>query len=281
MSTRIFFPFILVILFAGCGGDRSGGRIVFQSNRDGNFELYVMNAKGENQRRITNSPANDVTPSWSPDGKRILFASDRDGNWEIYTVFSDGSHPTRLTTPPGANTAPSWAAGGEKILFVSTRDAVNGDLYLMDADGQDVQRVSADPSVKDTPVMTPGGNIVLFTMNEKGRLAIAAYSVPEKSVRVLTSANCNSMNPSIEADGQVVFSSDQAGNLDLYTMTVSGENIVRLTTNEDAERTPAWAHGGQSIIYARRGGLHMLALDNRTDIALSTKGDIYPHWTPH
>jgi len=281
MFMRILFHVILVVLFAGCGRDRSGGRIVFQSNRDGNFELYVMDTKGENQRRITNSPSNDVTPSWSPNGKRILFASDRDGNWEIYTVFPDGSHATRLTTPPGANTAPSWAAGGEKILFVSTRDVVNGELYLMDADGENVQRVSTDPSVKDTPVLTADGNTILFTMNEKGRLAVAAYSVPGKSVRVLTSDKCNSMNPSIETDGQVVFSSDQAGNLDLYTMTVNGENIVQLTTNEDAERTPVWAHGGQSIIYARRGGLHMLTLDSRTDNTLSTKGDIYPHWTPH
>lgn len=252
---------------------------MFQSNRDGNFEIYVMDANGGNQRRITNSPSNDITPSWSPDGSLILFATDRDGNWEIYTVHPDGSQPTRLTTPVGANTAPSWTADGGKILFVSTRDAVNGELYLMGPDGSNVERVTNDPSVKDTPVMTADGKSILFTMNDKGRLAIAVYNTAERSLRVLTPDNCNAMNPSIGPDGQVVFSSDRDGNLDLYSMTTNGENITRLTTSQDAARTPVWAHGGESIVYAKNGGLYLLTVENHSEVPLSTQGDIYPHWT--
>jgi TolB protein len=151
----------------------------------------------------------------------------------------------------------------------------------MDPDGGNVERVTSDPSVKDTPVMTSDGEQILFTMNEKGQLAIAVYDVTERTVRALTPANCNSMNPSIGPDGRVVFSSDRDGNLDLYSMTLDGENITRLTTFDDAARTPAWAHGEESIVYAKRGSLYLLTPESGTDVPLSTKGDICPHWTRH
>jgi hypothetical protein len=93
-----------------------GSKIVFSSNRDGNFEIYLMNADGSNQVRLTNNPALDSEPSFSPDGSKIAFESTRDGNFEIYVMNSDGSCPTRLTfTEPFGESSPSWggqATGG-------------------------------------------------------------------------------------------------------------------------------------------------------------------------
>jgi Tol biopolymer transport system component len=68
-----------------------GEKITFQSNRDGNFEIYVMNAAdGGNPTRLTNNNAIDGSPSWSPDGEKITFGSQRDGNPEIYVMNADG-----------------------------------------------------------------------------------------------------------------------------------------------------------------------------------------------
>jgi Tol biopolymer transport system component len=87
-----------------------GAKIAFSSNRDGNPEIYVMNADGSGQTRLTNSPAADFEPAWSPDGTKIAFTTTRDGNYEIYTMNRDGSSPTRLTTDPATDRQPSWQA---------------------------------------------------------------------------------------------------------------------------------------------------------------------------
>ena len=76
------------------------GRIAFMSNRDGDFEIYAMNADGSGQVALTANTATESSPEWSPDGSKIVFHSLRDGNAEIYVMNADGSGVTRLTNNP-------------------------------------------------------------------------------------------------------------------------------------------------------------------------------------
>src|SRR5689334_9241498 len=95
----------------------ANGRIAFESERDGNPEIYSMEPDATDQARLTNNPAADTDPSWSPDGTRIVFTSNRDGNDEIYTMNADGSGQTRLTTSPGSDSNPAWSPDGRNIVF--------------------------------------------------------------------------------------------------------------------------------------------------------------------
>jgi hypothetical protein len=108
-----------------------GKKIAFDSLRDGNYEIYVMNVDGSGIKRLTNSPAHDGVPSWSPDGKKIAFSSDRDGNDEIYVMNADGSDQKRLTNNPAVDGCPSWSPDGKKLAFVLLRDD-NPEIYIMD-----------------------------------------------------------------------------------------------------------------------------------------------------
>ena len=74
-----------------------GADIAFTSTRDGNSEVYVMNADGSAPINLTKHPESDFFPTWSPDGKKLAFVSERDGNREIYVMNADGSNQTRLT----------------------------------------------------------------------------------------------------------------------------------------------------------------------------------------
>jgi Tol biopolymer transport system component len=73
-----------------------GRKIAFVSDRDGNSEIYVMNANGSGQRSLTRNPAYDADPAWSPDGRKIAFVSNRDGNYGVYVMNADGSGQRRL-----------------------------------------------------------------------------------------------------------------------------------------------------------------------------------------
>ena len=97
-------------------------KIVFASYRDGNHEIYVMNADGSNQTRLTNDPSFDMAPSWSPDGKKIAFYSlrndvppEKDERWwyemnaEIYVMNADGSEQKNITNNPAYDGYPFWS----------------------------------------------------------------------------------------------------------------------------------------------------------------------------
>ncbi|MGH9264987.1 MAG: TolB family protein, partial [Acidimicrobiales bacterium] len=70
------------------------GRIAFESARDGNFEIYAIDPDGTDQVNLTNDPANDTDPVWSPDGTRIAFVKASEGHRNIYVMNADGSGQT-------------------------------------------------------------------------------------------------------------------------------------------------------------------------------------------
>ena len=95
-----------VAMGAGCGGgDESGDLIAFTSDRDGDYEIFVMNPDGTEVRQLTDNNDVDGGPAWSPDGKRIAFTSDRDGDDEIFVMNADGTD-LHATGQQGA--WPSW-----------------------------------------------------------------------------------------------------------------------------------------------------------------------------
>ncbi len=94
-------------------------QIVFSSKRDGNWEIYVMDADGKNQQNLSNNPGDDKDPSWSPNGKRVAFVSNREGNYEIYVINADGARQVRRRTKDGSdNTDPAWFAPAFAVEIV-------------------------------------------------------------------------------------------------------------------------------------------------------------------
>ena len=131
-------------------GTEALGRIAFESIRDGNLEIYVMNADGSNQTRLTDNPASDSDPTWSADGQKIAFASNRDGNWQIYIMNADGSNQTRLTNNQADDAYPAWSPDGQRIAFTSNRDG-NLEIYVMNPDGSQQSRLTNNSGADSFP----------------------------------------------------------------------------------------------------------------------------------
>ena len=104
-------------------GSPDGKRIIFNTRRDGNYEVYVMDADGKNPQNLTKHRESDWDPSWSPNGRHIVFVSGRDApRGEIYVMRVDGSNVRRLTKNQSLDWCPSWSPDGENIAFTSSRD---------------------------------------------------------------------------------------------------------------------------------------------------------------
>ena len=146
-----------------------GSRIAFYGTRDlhplpEGREIYVMNADGSGQTRVTNNLFWDDDPNWSPDG-RIAFRSIRTGESDIYVINPDGTNEVRLTTI-GAR-SPSWSPDGQRMAFVSGRDG-NDEIYVIRADGSGATRLTFNLAYDDTPTWSPDGSQIAFGSNRDG-----------------------------------------------------------------------------------------------------------------
>ena len=150
-------------------------QIAFLSRRDGDAEIYVVDADGGNQRNLTNNRHDDYQPSWSPDGKRIVFVSVRDGNGEIYVMNADGKNQQRLTNNPHRDQHPSWSPDGKRIVFSARRDGhfrnvlgLTYEICVMDADGGNQQRLTENHGNDKSPSWSPDGKRIAFDSSRDG-----------------------------------------------------------------------------------------------------------------
>jgi len=173
-----------------------GVKIAFSTSRDGNFEIYRMNAEDDpNPTRLTNNSAGDFSPRYSPDGSTIVFISSRDGNNEIYKMNADGSNQIRLTNDPGQQGAPSFSPDGNKIVFVNGNPGQSIRLFTMNSDGSNQQPLPHLGGIVPTyerPSYSPDGSKIIFT-----------YSPDiSTSIRVTWTMNADGSNPvRFPADG--------------------------------------------------------------------------------
>jgi Tol biopolymer transport system component len=164
-----------------------GKLIAFVSKQTGNNDIYTMNSDGSNVINLTNNPADDNFPVWSPDGMRIAFISNRDGNENIYVMIFDGSGLTRITDDTGQDTNPLWSPDGTKIAYQSGTysNPINTNIYVVDADGQNKKRLTNYlPNTTVWPnTWSPDGQFILFEVNRQ----IVQIGIRDDSITPLTS----------------------------------------------------------------------------------------------
>lgn len=240
--------------------------LVFVSMEDGIEDLYVMNPRTGERRRVTVTDSvsgekrGSWVPAWSPDHERIVFASNRDdgGEANLYIVDRDGANLTRLTDREGYDYTPDFSPDGTRIVFVSDRDGAH-DLYTMNPDGSDVRRLTelaGPPGTVCCPDWHPDGTKIAFMVQVGGFMAtVWIVNTDGSDVRqVLSSAGLPRWSP----DGTHLAYSGTG--LQIFVADSSGADPKQLTDMEGPAMYPAWSPDGSRIVFS-----HLPAGDNSSD----------------
>ncbi len=262
------------------------GLIAFDSDRDGNDEIYVIEADGSNARNLTNHDADDHGPAWSPDGSQIAFTSKRDGNWEVYVMSADGTNVRRLTDELGDDSDPAWSPDGGQIVFVSERDG-NSDIYVMNADGSSPRNLTKHPETDAMPAWSPDGTRILFTSNRDGNPDIYVMNADGSNPHRLTNSADHDGNPDWSPDSsKIAFERLEGINSEIYVMNADGSSPRNLTNLADDDGFPAWSPDGQYIVFvSRRDGrpeIYTMRADGSFVQRLTNNiaWDMDPDWQP-
>ena len=295
------------------------GRIAFTSERDGNFEIYVMDADGKKQRRLSNNDFPDKNPAWSPDGRRIIFVSDRNKNIaeeegpimvdggiiigdmrkrpQIYVMDADGKNQRRLSNEFVAEWQPSWSPDGRRVVFTSSgaMDVAGGHwrIYVTDADGGNKQRLSKGAVDDYYPAWSPDGTRIAFVSIRDGRgnLDIYVMDADGSNQHRLTENPEHEWEPAWSPDStRIAFTSSRlpdvvAANSDIYVMDADGKNRRKLTRNPSRNTDPSWSPDGERIVFvSNRDGnyeIYVMNADGARQVRRRTKEgseDTDPTW---
>ncbi len=264
----------------------AAGRIAFHSYRDGNGEIYTMNADGTDPTRLTNDPAFDGYSTWSPDGKRVAFFSEHDGNQEIYIVNADDTGLTNLTKNSANDGDPAWSPDGQLIAFISDRDG-NLEIYVMNADGTDQTRLTSDLASDYGPAWSPDGQHIAFHSNRDGNYDVYVMKADGTGLTKLTDNPADDGSPAWSPGGQrITFDSYRDGNYEICVMNADGTDQTNLTSNPANDGAPAWSPDGQYIVFdSDRDGnqeIYVMNADGtgQTRLTYNPADDKAPAWSP-
>ncbi|MCB0013530.1 MAG: PD40 domain-containing protein, partial [Anaerolineales bacterium] len=153
------------------GSDLPQTRVVLQSYRTGNWDIFSAQPMSGGVQQITNNPALDIHPRIRKGGDSVIFASNRAGNFEIYRARADGSQLVRLTYTGADDVQPVWRPDGRMMAFESYRNG-QAEIYQMDENGLRLKRLTTNAAFDGQPSWSPDGSRLAFVSNRSGSYRI-------------------------------------------------------------------------------------------------------------
>lgn len=167
------------------------GNLTFMSTRDGNWEIYSMDAKGENLKNLSCSKASDYMFSHFPNSNKFVYNTNKDGNNEIYIMSADGKKQTNITNHPSSDRVAFVSPDGEKIIFLSDRDHKEGEIYIMDTVGNNLKRLTTNEYYEDAGGFSPDGKKILFSRTLKDLKDTSANAVSNGEIFMMNTDGTN------------------------------------------------------------------------------------------
>ncbi len=261
-------------------------RIAFASHRDGNWEIYLTDADGGHQTRLTRLDPQDRFPLWSPDRTQVAFASQIGGDhWELWVIDADGANPRFLATGLVAKGHRQWSHDGKRIVFAASVDGSARIFSVEVATGKLVRLT--DSSADADPSWSPDDSQIAFSSTRDGVADLYVMRADGSGLRRLTDDAAPDVNPDWSPDGtRIAFISGQGEGRDVYLVHLSDGRRERLTSGAHATNDGArWSPDGRYIAVQTAEASYdiqvvQLADHKRWTVAGSTGYDGQFSWAP-
>ncbi|MFQ5638023.1 MAG: DPP IV N-terminal domain-containing protein [bacterium] len=210
-----------------------GARLAFDSNRNGNMDIWMMRPDGSELRPVTTDKAHDWAPNWAPDSKQIAFHSLRSGNRDIWVKPVAGGAATQLTSHPAKDWQPAWSPDGEEIAFGSFRQG-NEDIWIVSRKGGEPRQLTRHEAEDGTPLWSPDGRRLVFFSNRTGQYELYLVATDGGEPVQLTHGAFTQILPYFwSADGGVIYALAQrgsgSGNNNIWAVSVADGSARQLT----------------------------------------------------
>ncbi|HJQ36009.1 MAG TPA: hypothetical protein VKB93_02615, partial [Thermoanaerobaculia bacterium] len=192
-------------------------QIAYASNRTGNWEIWLMDWDGANQRRITFHNALSILPSWSPDNERMVYTSFARGTSEMYIINRRGGGRVSVQSNLALNTSATFSPVSNDIAFVGSVRG-NPDIYLIKDDGTNIRRLTSTGSIESTPEWSPNGRQISFTSGRSGSPQIYIMDAEGTNVRRISHEGNWNDDAVWSPDGEKI----------AYTSRVNGRFQIRI-----------------------------------------------------
>jgi TolB protein len=229
-----------------------GSRIAFSSNRDGNYEIYIMNSDGTDPIRLTDSPTNDWSPQLDLAGEFLLYwsVSDNPPLNRMYWMRADGSKQGIFADHigPNADISSPGLVVFETYSEYGTRDIVAGVVGMLDGG---IAQLTDHPGTDAYPDWSPDGKTIAFVSDRDGLPHIYLMNWDGTNQRRLTKSEMVELQPDWSPDGSmIVFFSGDDTKTNLYIINSNGTNVRQLTEQEDNyNENPVWSPDGTMIAF--------------------------------
>ncbi|XWX03032.1 PKD domain-containing protein [Aggregatilineales bacterium SYSU G02658] len=262
-----------------------GQWVVFASDRDGMRNLYLTDALGTTQRRITFSEtAIDTNPKWGP-GNYVVYQSSRNGAWDLFLIDMLTGQEWQLTDDPNDDINPSWSPDGQSIAFQSNR-AGHWNVFILNLTTRTTTRLTAGEGFYVEPIFPrlSGDQLVYRAYDQIGGNGVLYLTSPRGGfAQAISDPNGDATNPVWSPDGtKIIYQSDLGGTLDLYLFDLkTGETTVIVATEAD-DYAAAWRCDPKRVVFVSEvmGTPNLFELDLDTlEFAQMTFGDwldVYP-----
>lgn len=227
--------------------NKAGEAIIFESNRDGHWQIYIMDIDGKNQRRLITSAYNDRRPTWNPFKNMILFESDRNGFSDLYTFDLDTKELKKVPISlKGNKTYAQFAPNGKELIFNYKVGDNNYNIYMISLSGKRLKTIVNNAYANLYPRFSPVGDAILYfsgkhTKRKNDEIYIRnMYNRDEKR---LTRSPLNRNFASFSNSGtKIVYAASmEDGTSEIYIMNRDGKSPRRITFDNETDTLPNWS----------------------------------------